>query len=257
MLIPALLTQRFSDALQLCDFSGSVDNIDVYAEMIRPSGNPKFGDYQSNCAMPIGKLLPDSNPREVAAEILTKLKLDDLCGTPDIAGPGFINLKLTDAFLQQSLMGILDDERCGVAKSDSPKRILVDYSSPNVAKPMHVGHIRTTVIGNCLAKTLAFLGHEVTTDNHLGDWGTQFGMIIYGYKHFGDADVVSKNPVPELAKLYRTVHELISYHKAVDSLPRLTSDLQASRHAHEQAVGEIDGMNAFPDLKTGRQVCVH
>lgn len=240
MHIPSLLTQRFADALSGCPFASELDDIDRYAGMIRPAGNPKFGDYQSNCAMPIGKLLPESNPRAVAQTLIEHLSLDDLCEPPEIAGPGFINLKLKDAYLEDRLTQMLGDPRCLVGTCESPKTILIDYSSPNVAKPMHVGHIRTTVIGNCLAKTLQFLGHHVITDNHLGDWGTQFGIIIYGYKHFGDPDVVAKDPVPELAKLYRIVHQLMGYHKAIQSLPQHEAELARLEELHVAATAEAD-----------------
>ncbi|MCO8125107.1 arginine--tRNA ligase [Stieleria sp. TO1_6] len=236
MHIPSLLTERFSDALGRCDFATTIDHLDRYAGMIRPAGNPKFGDYQSNCAMPIGKLLPDSNPRDVAAQVIAQIQLDDLCDPPEIAGPGFINLRIKDSFLQTQLKAMLDDDRCLVTACESPKTILLDYSSPNVAKPMHVGHIRTTVIGNCLAKTLRFIGHRVITDNHLGDWGTQFGIIIYGYKHFGDPEIVRQDPVPELAKLYRVVHQLMGYHKSVASIPKLESELEHQQAEHSVAV---------------------
>ena len=240
MHIPSLLTERFADALSRCDFASELVDVDQYASMVRPAGNARFGDYQANCAMPIGKLLADSNPREVAAQLVEKVQLDDLCDPPEIAGPGFINLKMTDVFLQTQLTEMLGDDRCLVSRSESPKTIVLDYSSPNVAKPMHVGHIRTTVIGTCLAETLQFLGHKVISDNHLGDWGTQFGMIIYGYKHFGDPDVVAKNPVPELAQLYRIVHQLMEYQKAVDHVPRLEAEIQRLQEMHSVAVTEAE-----------------
>lgn len=240
MHLPSLLTRRFADALARCEFASDLPEIDRYASMIRPAGNPKFGDYQANCAMPIGKLLAKMNPREVAAELIAKVQLDDLCDPPEVAGPGFINLRIKDAFLQDQLTQMLSDDHCLVGKSETPKTILLDYSSPNVAKPMHVGHIRTTVIGHCLSKTLQFLGHNVISDNHLGDWGTQFGMIIYGYKHFGDPVVVEKNPVPELAQLYRTVHHLMEYHKAVESVPKLQAEIQRLGELHSAAVTEAE-----------------
>ncbi len=101
-----------------------------------------------------------------------------------------------------------------------PQRIVVDYSSPNVAKPMHVGHIRSTVIGDCLYRILKFQGHSVTSDNHVGDWGTQFGMIIYGYKNFLDRSAYERNTVAELARLYRLVNQLADYHEATVELPK-------------------------------------
>ncbi|WP_182865183.1 arginine--tRNA ligase [Stieleria mannarensis] len=240
MHLPSLLTERFADALSRCPFASQIDDLDRYAAMIRPAGNPKFGDYQANCAMPIGKLVADSNPRQVAAEVIGQLCLDDVCETPEIAGPGFINLRLKDGYIQDRLLEMLADQRCGVRPVESPKKILIDYSSPNVAKPMHVGHIRTTVIGNCLAKTLKFLGHEVITDNHLGDWGTQFGIIIYGYKHFGDPEVVRKDPVPELAKLYRIVHQLMGYHKAIENVPKYEAEIARLNDLHAAAVAEAE-----------------
>ncbi|QDV44768.1 Arginine--tRNA ligase [Stieleria neptunia] len=241
MHLPSLFTGRVTDALSRCSFASQIDDPDRYAAMIRPAGNPKFGDYQSNCAMPIGKRVADSNPRQVAAELIEQLQLDDVCETPEIAGPGFINLRLKDSFLQDRLAEMLADDRCGVDPVASPKKILIDYSSPNVAKPMHVGHIRTTVIGNCLAKTLQFLGHEVVTDNHLGDWGTQFGIIIYGYKHFGDPEVVRQDPVPELAKLYRIVHQLMGYHKAIQNVPKYEAEIARLEDLHAAAVQEAEG----------------
>ncbi len=109
----------------------------------------------------------------------------DICEPPEIAGPGFINLRLKDDWLVEQLaVASRDVERLGVPPAATPRTFVVDYSSPNVAKPMHVGHIRSTVIGDALYRILKFLGHRTISDNHLGDWGTQFGMIIYGYKHF-------------------------------------------------------------------------
>ena len=134
----------------------------------------------------------------------------------------------------------MGDPRCLITASATPKTIVIDYSSPNVAKPMHVGHIRTTVIGDCLAKVLRFMGHQVITDNHLGDWGTQFGIIIYGYKHFGDPEVVRKDPVPELANLYRIVHRLMGYQDALASLPDLEAEAQRLEAEHASAAAAVE-----------------
>ncbi len=171
------IQRRFADAV-----AGMTDNPAELLAQVRASQDPKFGDYQANCAMPLGKRL-GKPPREVAKEIVSRLKIDDLCGPPEIAGPGFINLRLRDGVLAQQASAALADERLGVPKVEKPRTYIVDYSAPNVAKPMHVGHIRSTVIGDCLYRTLKFLGHKAIGDNHLGDWGTQFGMIIYGYKN--------------------------------------------------------------------------
>ncbi len=240
MHIPALLQARFAAAL-----SPLTDQPEKYAEMIRGTNDPKFGDYQANCAMPLSKQSAGENPREIAADVVARLQIDDLCETPEIAGPGFINLKLKDTVLQDRIVEMLSDPRCLVEPTPNPRRIVIDFSSPNVAKPMHVGHIRSTVIGDSLTRTLRFLGHDVTTDNHLGDWGTQFGTIIFGYKHFGDPDVVEKDPVPELTQLYRKVNGLIEYQKALVSIEplnqqisQLTDDLAAAEQQARQVAGK-------------------
>ena len=170
--------------------------------MVRPSQNPKFGDFQANCAMSLAKER-NAKPRDVAAEIVERLDVSDLCEEPEIAGPGFINLKLKEDWMEQQTNRMLADDRLGVPAAEHPKTIVIDYSSPNVAKPMHVGHLRSTVIGAALYKLLGYLGHRVIGDNHIGDWGTQFGMIIYGYKHFRDEAAYQKHPVEELARLYK------------------------------------------------------
>ncbi len=186
--------------------------------MIRPAKDSSFGDYQGNCAMPMKNLLGKSS-REIANEIVNQLDIKDLCQSVEVAGPGFINLKLDDDWLLKWLDIAFVDERLAVGKVGDPQIIVVDFSSPNVAKPMHVGHIRSTLIGDSISRILRFVGHTVITDNHLGDWGTQFGMIIYGYKHFLDRNAYSAAPVQELGRLYKLVRRIIDYHAAVASLP--------------------------------------
>jgi arginyl-tRNA synthetase len=187
-----------------------------FAAMVLPSQDAKFGDYQANCAMPLGKRL-GKPPREIAAALVEKLNVADLCETPEIAGPGFINLKLKEAFVADKLKAASPDvDRLGVTPVSTPRTFVLDYSSPNVAKPMHVGHIRSTVIGDALYQVLKFVGHRTISDNHIGDWGTQFGMIIYGWKHFGDEAAFKKSPVPELTRLYRLVNTLVEYHAVRD-----------------------------------------
>ncbi|MDR0521995.1 MAG: arginine--tRNA ligase [Planctomycetaceae bacterium] len=184
-------------------------------DLIRPSQEPKFGDFQANMSMPLAKQL-GKPPRDVAKQIVDALQaagqLAGICETPEIAGPGFINLRLKNGFLIKLLQkAAADEERLGIPPLDLPKQktYIVDYSGPNVAKPMHVGHIRSTVIGNALAKMLRFQGHKVITDNHLGDWGTQFGMIIFGYRNYLDKDAYQKNPVEELSRIYRLVRQKV------------------------------------------------
>ena len=148
------LQARFATAL-----AGIVPDATPFLEMVRSSGDPKFGDYQANFAMPLAKQL-GRPPREVAAEAVARLDVADLCEPPEIAGPGFINLRLRKDWLQARLRAASADVRLGVPPVASPRKFVIDYSSPNVAKPMHVGHIRSTVIGAALDRTLRFLGHE-------------------------------------------------------------------------------------------------
>jgi len=205
MILP-ILQSRFRDAL-----TGLVEDVEPLLELIRASQDAKFGDFQANMAMPLARKLAKP-PRDVAALIADKLNVTDICLAPEIAGPGFINLRLTESFLADLVRKSLDDEdRLGVpvVEPDKRKTYIIDYSGPNVAKPMHVGHLRSTVIGNALANMLRFSGHKVITDNHLGDWGTQFGMIIYGYGNFLDRTEYEKNPVQELSRVYRIVRQKI------------------------------------------------
>ena len=146
--------------------------------MVRPSTDPKFGDYQANGVMTLAKKL-NTNPRALAEDVVAALDIDDICQTPEIAGPGFINLRLKPEFLAEKLLEINSgaDNRLAVEKSRTPETVVVDFSSPNIAKQMHVGHLRSTIIGDSIARMLDFLGHKVIRQNHIGDWGTQFGML--------------------------------------------------------------------------------
>jgi arginyl-tRNA synthetase len=223
MQILTLLRERFAAAL-----NDLIDNPQLVAsslERIVPSREPQLADYQANIAMPLAKPL-GKPPLEIAKLVVDRLKLDDLCESVAIAGAGYINLRLSPSWMAQQLDRATSDERLGVGQTDDPKTYVIDYSSPNVAKPMHVGHIRSTVIGDTIANTLRFLGHRVITDNHLGDWGTQFGMIIYGYKHFRDHDAYQRQPVAELSHLYRHVQTIIAYQDAVAAIPKLQSNIQ-------------------------------
>ncbi|XZE19932.1 arginine--tRNA ligase [Pirellulaceae bacterium SH449] len=186
-------------------------------ERIVPSKDANLADYQANVAMPLQKLV-GKPPLAIAQEIVDGIRVDDFCQEVAIAGPGYVNLRLSNAFLVNLMQTAYESERQGVEQTAAPKTYVVDFSSPNVAKPMHVGHIRSTVIGDAISKTLQFLGHSVITDNHLGDWGTQFGMIIYGYKHFRDEQAFAAAPVKELGRLYRIVQRIISYQKATGGI---------------------------------------
>ncbi len=232
MNILAELRSRFLAAL-----AGLADDPAALAAMVKPAQNAQFGDYQANCAMPLAKQR-GGNARELAVQIIARLNVADLCEAPEVAGPGFINLRLKTEWLAEFVNRLVADDRLGVARAAVPQQVIVDYSSPNVAKPMHVGHLRSTVIGDALYRILRFLGHHVTSDNHIGDWGTQFGMIIYGYKSFLDKGAYEREPVGELARLYRLVNQLADYHDAVAELPKLKQALaerQAARQAAESA----------------------
>ena len=222
------IKNRFSNALT--ELIEDQQELPKLLGMIRPAQDVKFGDYQANFAMPLGKKL-SKNPREVAADLIGQVTISDLCKSTDIAGPGFINLKLDDDWIKGRLKAAFQEERLGIAPTTAPRKYIVDFSSPNVAKPMHVGHIRSTVIGDALSRILRFVGHNVATDNHLGDWGTQFGMIIYGYKHFCDESAYSENPVQELGRLYKLVRKIVDYHDYVRKLPEATELLEKQKLA--------------------------
>ncbi|MFO1093820.1 MAG: arginine--tRNA ligase [Planctomycetaceae bacterium] len=225
MNILAELRQRFAAAL-----STQTPDAGPFAAMVRPAQDTKFGDFQANCAMPLAKQL-GKPPRDVAQQIVERLDVADLCVPPEVAGPGFINLKLRDDWLQSVINSAAADDRLGVGPAAKPRRYVVDFSSPNVAKPMHVGHLRSTVIGDALCRILRALGHTVISDNHFGDWGTQFGMIIYGYKHFLDRAAYERDAVAELARLYRRVNTLSEYHEAKRAVPQLEVTLVARNQA--------------------------
>jgi arginyl-tRNA synthetase len=174
----------------------------AFAAAVRAAGDPKFGDYQANGCMAIAKSLKQ-NPREVAQAVAAAVDLAPLADRPEVAGPGFLNVRLHDEWLSSALGTLLRDEALGIVPPAKPKTVIVDFSSPNVAKPMHVGHIRSTVIGDSLARIFAALGHKVVRDNHLGDWGSQFGMILWGWKNHRDDAAYARDPVAELARLYR------------------------------------------------------
>jgi len=225
MNILSTLRERFRPALLAL-----VDSADDLLDLIRPAQDPQFGDYQANVAMPLGTRLK-MPPRDVAQRIVAGLDVSDLCEPPQVAGPGFINLRLQNGWLVERLQQAAADPRLGVARTAQPRTIVVDYSSPNVAKAMHVGHIRSTVIGDAIYRTLQFVGHRVISDNHLGDWGTQFGMIMYGYKHFVDTEAYRAHPVRELGRLYKLVRQLIDYHEAVRQLPARQQQREAQQAA--------------------------
>ena len=194
--VSQILRERLQDALRAigapCD--GPLQ--------ITPTADPRHGDYQTNAAMVLAKKLK-VNPRELAGRIVANLPAHDFGGPPEVAGPGFINFRLSPEFLAGRFRELALDARLGVERVARPQTVVIDFSSPNIAKPMHVGHIRSTIIGDALARVARFLGHAVITDNHLGDWGTQFGKVIYGWKHLMDPKQLDSDPVAELVRIYR------------------------------------------------------
>lgn len=172
--------------------------------IVKPAANPKFGDYQANGIMAVAKARKQ-NPRQLAEAVVAQLNPDELPASWEIAGPGFINFRLDPDWLGQTLLAIAQDDHLGVDPAASPETIVIDFSAPNVAKSMHVGHIRSTILGDALTRVLRFRGHTVETDNHLGDWGTQFGMLIVGYRSFLDRAAYEQDPLAEMERIYKEV----------------------------------------------------
>ena len=187
------LKRRFQDAA----FAAyGLENADpVLVEATRP----EFGDFQFNAALGLGKTV-GAPPRQVAEKIVENLKVDDLCEPPSVAGPGFINLKLRTSYLESSIGAIYGDSRLGVPASTGAGRVIVDFSGPNIAKEMHVGHLRSTIIGDSVARILEFLGRDVLRLNHVGDWGTQFGMLI-GYLRIAYPEALTTENALDLGDL--------------------------------------------------------
>ncbi len=194
----ALLSERLREAVAAAGYSPD-------RAFAAPASDARFGDYQSNIAMVLAKEAL-KNPREVAAAILEKFQAEGLVAQAGIAGAGFLNFSLADTFLASHVASLTKDDRAGVPAAEHPRKIILDFSSPNVAKPMHVGHIRSTILGDALARVARFLGHEVICDNHIGDWGTQFGKVIHGWKHFLDREALERDAIAELVRLYREVN---------------------------------------------------
>lgn len=185
MNLTALLSERFQQALTSLGFA------DAKIPLSRGT-RPEFGDYQFNGAMGLAKAMKQ-NPRQIALQIVEAVALDDIADKLEIAGPGFVNIHIAPAFLSQWASKAALDADLDIAKQ-SPKKVVIDYSSPNLAKEMHVGHLRSTIIGDATVKVLEYLGHNVIRQNHMGDWGTQFGMLL---AHFSDQ--LAENSVAETA----------------------------------------------------------
>ena len=202
----ALLTSALASALRASGLPGAGEVV--------PATDARFGDYQSNTALVLAKQRGE-NPRKLAQQIIERLDVSAWSEPPSVAGAGFINFTLKREVVAQRVAQLLFDERLGVPLVETPHRIVVDFGSPNVATPMHVGHIRSTVLGDALARIARFLGHNVIRDNHIGDWGTQFGMVIYGWKHLLNREALARDPIAELVRIYKETNELGKADEAV------------------------------------------
>jgi len=173
--------------------------------LLRPCPDPKFGDYQTNALMALAKARK-MNPRQLATEVAAKLDLAQWCEPVEVAGAGFLNFRLKPSAFAQALREAADGQHLFFESSSEPRCFAIDFSSPNVAKPMHVGHIRSTILGEALARILRLLGHLVITDNHIGDWGTQFGKLLVGWKSQLDPAASQADPIAEMERLYKLIN---------------------------------------------------
>ncbi len=201
MTLLRVLQERLRAACVDC----GIDESDAGKASLSHAADLRFGDYQSNVAMVLSKSAKRS-PRDLAEALKASIEVGDI-GEVEIAGPGFLNFQVSAPAYAKRLSGLMDDDRLGVEPVENPRRIVIDFSAPNVAKPMHVGHLRSTFIGDSLARIGRFLGHDVISDNHIGDWGTQFGMVIWAWKRSLDRKSLEDNPLNELLRLYRAASE--------------------------------------------------
>ena len=193
--IPALLESLLKSALA---------GVSEAAAKVTPTADSRFGDYQTNVAMILAKE-QRVNPRQLAQQIIGKLDVSALSEPPELAGAGFINFRLKPAWLAERFSQFVSDPRLGVPSPVAPRKIVIDFSSPNVAKPMHVGHIRSTFLGDALARIAAFIGDDVVRDNHIGDWGTQFGMLLLGWKTELNQSALTSDPLGEMERIYKLI----------------------------------------------------
>jgi len=230
------LKERLREGFAKCGFEADV----LERVSIAASADLRFGDYQSNAAMMLAKQAKQ-NPRALAEAVMEQTEVADLAEM-EIAGPGFLNFRLKPEAFAKQVGEVFADDRLGVAPVTAPRKIVLDFSAPNVAKPMHVGHIRSTIIGDSLARIGRFLGHEMITDNHIGDWGTQFGMVIWAWKKELDRDALDADPLSELLRLYRLANDACKEDDAIrnecrEELVRLQQGEAENRAIWEECVG--------------------
>jgi arginyl-tRNA synthetase len=206
---------------------------------VRPCVDPKFGDFQSNSLMTLAKERK-RNPRQLAEEVLTRLDINDWSEPVEIAGAGFLNFRLKREAIGAVLKSAFQGRHLFFQTAEKPRTIVVDFSSPNVAKAMHVGHIRSTILGDALSRVLRLLGHKVITDNHIGDWGTQFGKLIIGWKRALDPEALERDPLGEMERLYKMINT------------EFEQDEQTAARAREELVklqnGDPDNMAIWKEM---------
>ncbi|BBF02345.1 TPA: arginine--tRNA ligase [Haemophilus influenzae] len=224
MNIQSILSDKIKQAMILAGADQSCD------ALIRQSGKPQFGDYQANGIMAAAKKL-GLNPREFAQKVLDNLQLSDIAEKLEIAGPGFINIFLNPTWLTTEISAALSHKNLGI-QATNKQTVVIDYSSPNVAKEMHVGHLRSTIIGDAVARTLEFLGHNVIRANHVGDWGTQFGMLI-AYLEKMQHEHASEMELQDLEAFYR----------------------EAKKHYDEDEIFAEKARNYVVKLQSGDEYC--
>ena len=246
---------QFTQALVVAfgsDFQG-------FDPLVVPASNPKFGDYQCNISLSLSKQVGQP-PRVIAQKLLENLDVTGICQTPTIAGPGFINLTLKPAYLEAQLSDIQRDPRLGVEAAKTPQRVILDFSSPNIAKEMHVGHLRSTIIGDSIARILEFQGHDVLRLNHVGDWGTQFGMLICYLREAYPAALTTANAleIGDLVSFYKQAKKRFDEDEAFKEASRqevvkLQSGAEGSRNAWqllcEQSRREFQVIYDWLDVK--------
>ena len=201
-----IISERISNAIEKATGLKNVPAIVTVAT------DPKFGDYQSNNALALAKQLK-ANPRQLAEKIIENLQIDDICEKPEIAGAGFINLRLKPEFIAKNLLDINAGDNLGIEKTKNPETVVVDFSGPNIAKQMHVGHLRSTIIGDSICRMLELAGHKVIRQNHIGDWGTQFGILVAFLKErleklFDSHSIEwTAGPIEDLEDFYRQANK--------------------------------------------------
>jgi arginyl-tRNA synthetase len=178
---------------------------DVRRVLVRVCADARHGDFQSNALMGLAKQR-QMNPRQLATDVVAQLDVAEWCEPVEIAGPGFLNFRLRPEAVNVALQTALASAKPFITPAATPRTVVVDFSSPNVAKPMHVGHIRSTILGDSLARVLRLLGHRVVADNHIGDWGTQFGMLLLGWKTQLDEAALAADPIGELERIYKLIN---------------------------------------------------